>query len=139
MITALSHATIYCLDQDEALAFYTDKLGFEVRTDISMEGFRWLTVGAKDQPDLQLVLMPLMQSPMMSAETVEAMKGLLQKGAFGTGVMTTEDCQATYEVLSAKGVEFMQPPQERPYGIEALFRDNSGNWFSLTQPREFQG
>lgn len=137
MITSLSHATIYVHDQDEALAFYKDKLGFEVRTDMSMEGFRWLTVGPKDQPGLQLILMPLAPSPMMDADTVEQMKGLLAKGAFGTGVFQTDDCKKTYAELAAKGVEFVSEPQERPYGIEALFKDVSGNWFSLTQPRNF--
>lgn len=136
MINALSHATIYVDDQDAALAFYTEKLGFEVRMDAKMEGFRWLTVGPKDQKELQIVLMALAPSPMYDADTVEQMKALLAKGAFGAGVFKTTDCRATYADLEAKGVEFMAEPAERPYGIEAVFRDNSGNWFSLTQPRE---
>ncbi|MEM9697078.1 MAG: VOC family protein [Myxococcota bacterium] len=133
MINALSHVTLYVLDQDEALSFYTEKLGFEVRMDVSMDGFRWLTVGSKDQAGLELVLMPLAESPMMDADTVAQMKALLRKGAFGTGVFSTADCKATYEQLKAKGVEFLAEPQERPYGIDPVFKDNSGNWFSLTQ------
>ena len=135
MINALSHATIYCADQDEALEFYTKKLDFEVRTDQTMDGFRWLTVGPKDQKGLDLVLMPLAPSPMMNEETVATMRRLLAQGALGAGVFRTADCRATYETLVARGVEFMAAPAERPYGIEALFKDNSGNWFSLTQPR----
>ncbi len=135
MITKLSHASLYVHDQDEAHAFYTEKLGFETRTDMTMDGFRWLTVGPKDQPDLEIILMPLAPSPMMDADTVEQIRALLKKGALGAGVFRTADCQKTYEELKAKGVEFLQPPQERPYGIEALLRDPSGNWFSMTQPR----
>ncbi|MEM9073471.1 MAG: VOC family protein [Myxococcota bacterium] len=135
MITQMSHTTIYVTDQDEALAFYTKKLGFEVRMDATMDGFRWLTVAPKEQQDLQVVLMPLAPSPVMSEEVVDQLKGLLQKGALGAGVFRTDDCKGTYEDLKAKGVEFLQEPQERPYGVEAVFRDNSGNWFSLTQPR----
>ncbi|MEM7157624.1 MAG: VOC family protein [Myxococcota bacterium] len=138
MINAMSHVSLYVLDQDAALAFYTEKLGFEVRTDAKMDGFRWLTVGPKDQTDMELVLMALAPSPMFDAETVEQMKALLTKGAMGAGVFRTADCRATYEELKGKGVEFLSEPQERPYGLEAVFKDNSGNWFSLTQPR-FEG
>ena len=136
MITQMSHATIYVTDQDEALAFYTKKLGFEVRTDATMDGFRWLTVAPKEQPDLELVLMPLVENPMMPKEVVAKMRELLAQGALGAGVFRTRDCQRTYEDLKTKGVEFLQEPAERPYGVEAVFRDNSGNWFSLTQPRQ---
>ena len=136
MITQMSHATIYVADQDEALAFYTKKLGFEVRTDAKMDGFRWLTVAPKEQPDLELVLMPLVENPMMPKEVVEKMRELLAQGALGAGVFRTRDCQRTYQDLKTKGVEFLQEPAERPYGVEAVFRDNSGNWFSLTQPRQ---
>ncbi len=136
MINALSHATIFVDDQDAALEFYTKKLGFEVRTDAKMESFRWLTVGPKDQEGLEIILMAIAPSPMYDEETVEQMKVLLAKGAFGSGVFRTTDCHATYAELKAAGVEFMSEPQERPYGIEATFRDNSGNWFSLTQPRQ---
>ena len=137
MITRLSHTTIYVLDQDEALTFYRDKLGFEVRTDMTMDnGFRWLTVGPKTQPDLEMVLMAVCESPLFPAEKAAQLRDLLQSGALGAGVLEVDDCQKTYEQLKAKGVEFMSPPTERFYGIEALFKDNSGNWFSMTQRSE---
>src|SRR6266542_1084020 len=112
MIKRLSHAGVWVLDQDEALAFYTEKLGFEVRTDARMDnGFRWLTVGPKDDPDFELIL-GHPGPPMIDEESAAMVKGLV-----------------------AKGVTFLQEPAERPYGIEAVFRDNSGNWFSLTEHR----
>ncbi len=134
MIRALSHATIYVTDQDAALEFYTKKLGFEVRTDARMGEFRWLTVSPKDQHDLEIVLMKP-GGPMLDDETRQQLEQLVAKGAMGAGVFRTTDCRATYEELKARGVEFMGEPAERPYGIEAVFKDNSGNWFSLTQPR----
>lgn len=133
MINRLSHATIYVLDQDAAKEFYVDTLGMEVRTDETMDGFRWLTVGWPAQPDLELVLIEP-SPPMFDPETADSLRSIIAKGAMGTGVMATDDCRAAFEKLSAAGVEFLQEPSERPYGIEATFRDNSGNWFSLTQP-----
>ncbi|MFL5340621.1 MAG: VOC family protein [Gemmataceae bacterium] len=139
MITRLSHATVYVLDQDEALKFYRDKLGFEVRTDAKMDnGFRWLTVGAKTQPELEIILMAVKESPMFPAEKVAPLRKLLEAGLMGVGVLSTDDCRKTYEELKAKGVEFMQPPEDRFYGIEALFKDNSGNWFSMSQPKQWK-
>ena len=135
MIQRLSHTSVYVFDQDEALKFYRDKLGFEVRTDQRMGSFRWLTVAPKGQPDFELVLMPLTPSPMMDEATCATLRALVEKGSFGAGVLATADCQKTYEELSARGVEFVQPPSERPYGIEALLKDDSGNWFSMTQHR----
>jgi catechol 2,3-dioxygenase-like lactoylglutathione lyase family enzyme len=135
MIKRLSHVTLYVLDQNAALDFYTNKLGFEVRTDSSLEGFRWLTVGPKTQPDIEIVLMPITPSPMMDAATCDQIRQLVTKGVLGGGVLNTDDCQKTYAELKAKGVEFQAPPAERPYGIEAIFKDNSGNWFSLCQHR----
>jgi predicted enzyme related to lactoylglutathione lyase len=136
VITRLSHATIYVLDQSAALTFYRDKLGFEVRTDATMDnGFRWLTVGPKTQPELEIILMPVVESPMFSADKVALLRKLIESGALGAGVMNVDDCQKTYEELKAKGVEFMAPPTDRFYGVEALFKDNSGNWFSMTQPK----
>jgi catechol 2,3-dioxygenase-like lactoylglutathione lyase family enzyme len=132
MITHLSHATVWVLDQDRALEFYTEKLGFEVRTDVTMDGFRWLTVGPKTQPDVQLIL-GSPAPPMLSPEDGETVRRLVAKGVLGPGVLDTDDCRATYEELKARGVEFLQEPAERPYGIEAILRDDSGNWFSLTQ------
>ena len=117
---------------DEALEFYTEKLGFEVRTDVTMDGFRWLTVGPVDQPDLN-ILLAKPAPPMFSEEDAEALRGLVAKGAMAGGVIETDDCRGAYEALQAKGVTFLQEPAERPYGIEALLRDDSGNWFSLTQ------
>ena len=134
MITKLSHATVYCDDHDTALEFYTNALGLVVRADESMGGFRWLTVSAPDQ-DLELVLMEVRPSDMMDEETTARLREVLHAGALGTGVFETDDCRATYEKLSAKGVEFISEPQERPYGVEAVFRDPSGNWFSLTERR----
>lgn len=133
MIKKLSHATIYVTNQEEAKKFYTEKLGFELRTDATMEGFRWLTVGPKTQPELEIVLMEPKAGFMFDEATVKNLRELIQKGAMGAGVFDTEDCKATYEELKGRGVEFLSPPQERPYGIEAIFKDNSGNWFSLTQ------
>lgn len=135
MIKSLSHATLYVTDHDQALDFYVKALGFELRTDQTFQGFRWVTVAPKDQRELEIVLMKLDASPMMDADTVAQMRALLAKGAFGTGVFATDDCRATHAELSAKGVTFVQPPTERPYGIEAVFKDPFGNWFSLTQRR----
>ena len=139
MISRLSHANVWVLDQDSAKAFYTQKLGFEVRSDVSMgeafegagAGFRWLTVGPPDQPDVQLVLSHYRMG--QDEPTAEVLRGLIAKGAFGSGVLETDDCRKAFEELSARGVVFLQEPAERPYGIEAVFRDDSGNWFSLTQ------
>ena len=135
MIQKLSHATIYVLDQDQALDFYTNKLGFEVRMDMTIEsGFRWLTVGPKSQPDLELVLFVVKPGSLDEAAAGH-LRALLEHGALGIGVFDTDDCHATYAELSAKGVNFISPPQEQPYGIAATFRGNSGNMFSLTQHR----
>jgi catechol 2,3-dioxygenase-like lactoylglutathione lyase family enzyme len=129
----ISHVGVWVTDQDEALKFYTETLGFEVRTDASMDnGFRWLTVGPIDQPDLEIIL-TVPGPPMLDEESAAHMKALLSKGVLSGGVLRTDDIHATYKDLSAKGVQFLQEPVERPYGIEAVFRDNSGNWFSLGQ------
>ncbi len=135
MIQRMSHTTIFVTDQDAAKDFYVGKLGFEVRTDATMGDFRWLTVGPKGQPDLEIVLMPLAPFGHMDAESAEALRKLLEKGVLGAGAFHTADCRKTYEELSARGVEFKSPPEEKFYGVEAIFRDNSGNWFSLTQPK----
>ena len=132
MIKRLSHTGVPVLDQDAAKAFYTEKLAFEVRTDATMDGFRWLTVGPHDQPDLEFSLLKP-GPPMHDEETGAQIRALVAKGAIGGGVWETDDCKATYDELSARGVQFLQEPAERPYGIEAVFRDDSGNWFSLTQ------
>ena len=135
MIDKLSHTTIWVFDQDEARDFYTEKLGFEVDTDQSMDGFRWLTVNAPGQPDHQLILLKP-GPPMMDERAAGQVKELLAKGALGPGVFETRDCEAAYAQLRERGVSFLSEPVERPYGIEATFRDNSGNWFSMTQRAE---
>jgi predicted enzyme related to lactoylglutathione lyase len=137
MISKMSHATIYVTDQDKALEFYRDKLGFKVTNDVTMEGgFRWLTVAPKDQSGFEIVLMDIKPGFMFEEEAANQLRGLIEGGKLGGGVFNTPNCQATYEELSARGVEFLSPPAERPYGIEALFKDNSGNWFSLTQHQD---
>ncbi len=133
MIEQLSHITLYVLNQDEALVFYRDQLGFEVRNDMKTPNFRWLTVGPKTQPGLELVLMPVDGSPMISADAAAKLRELVKSGTFRIGVLETSDCQGTYEELKARGVEFQAPPTERFYGVEAILKDNSGNWFTLIQ------
>jgi uncharacterized glyoxalase superfamily protein PhnB len=135
----IATAQLWVNDQDEALEFYTQKLGMEVHMDVTlpeMGGFRWLTVGPAGQPDMSIVLMPIPGPPMMDGETAEQVKALVAKGYAGTVFLTTEDCQASYEDLRARGVEFTEAPEERPYGIDSGFRDPSGNSLRLTQVRE---
>ncbi|MEV0399224.1 VOC family protein [Actinoallomurus sp. NPDC050550] len=135
MITGFGLATIWVLDQDSAKEFFTEKLGLELRNDMTLGegGMRWVTVGAKDQPELDLTLM-IPGPPSLDAESAEQLKALIAKGVLGAGAFTTDDCVAEHRALAAKGVEFLHEPQRRPYGIEAIFRDDSGNWYSLTQP-----
>ncbi len=136
MIQKLSHATIFVADQEAAKDFYVNKLGFEVNTDATMDGgFRWLTVSVKGQPELEIILMKIAKNPFCDDEAVELLQKLQKKGVLGAGAFHTADCRKTYEELKAKGVEFKFPPTERFYGIETVFKDNSGNWFSLTQPK----
>jgi catechol 2,3-dioxygenase-like lactoylglutathione lyase family enzyme len=135
VITRMSHATVWVVDQSEAKRFYTEKLGFDVRTDVTMDnGFRWLTVGPKEQPDLEIILMEPKASPMLDAESADQIRALIKKGALGPGAFHTSDCRATYAELKKRGVEFATPPEDKFYGTEALLKDNSGNWFSMTQP-----
>jgi predicted enzyme related to lactoylglutathione lyase len=133
MITRHSHATVYVIDQDSAKAFYTQKLGFDVRDDVSMGNFRWLTVAPKTQLETCIVLMPISAGPIMNEESAEALRKLVKSGALGGGVLETDDCQRDYQELKERGVEFRREPKQMPYGLEALFRDDSGNFFSLTQ------
>jgi catechol 2,3-dioxygenase-like lactoylglutathione lyase family enzyme len=135
MITGISHVNVLCLDQDSAKAFYTEKLGLDVQVDARMDdGFRWVTVHAPEQPQVQLVLGHV-GPPMVSEGNVAQLRELVAMGAFGIGVFNTDDCRAAYEELRAKGVDCIQEPAERPYGVEAVLRDDSGNWFSLTERR----
>ena len=133
MITKHSHTTIYVTDQERAKAFYTEKLGFEVRDDVRMGSFRWLTVAPKTQPDACLILYALEPGPVMDEEGCAALRRLLGKGALGVGVLQADDCRRTYQELKDKGVEFTSAPKDMPYGIEALFRDDSGNFWSLCE------
>lgn len=134
MIQSVAHMTVYVLNQNEALDFYCNKLGFEKRMDITVEGgYRWVTVSAKAQPDLEIALAEPVEGPFLTKDAAEKIRALVAEGAFGAGVFATDDCHKTYEELVAKGVEFSMPPTEQDYGIEAMGIDNSGNWFSLTQ------
>jgi uncharacterized glyoxalase superfamily protein PhnB len=135
----IANAQLWVHDQDEALAFYTQKLGFEVRSDVTlpeMGNFRWLTVGPAGQPDFAIVLMSIPGPPVMDGESAEQVKSLMAKGFAGAVFLTTDDCQASYEDLRSRGVEFSEAPEERPYGIDAGFRDPSGNSLRLTQVNE---
>ena len=136
MLTQLTHVNVWVHDQDEALDFYTRKLGMEVREDVTiaeMGDFRWLTVGPAGQSDIAIVLMAIPGPPMMDEQTTAQVRDLMAKGFAGTVFLTTDDCQASYEELKARGVEFVETPEQRPYGIDAGFRDPSGNSFRLTQ------
>ena len=132
----IANAQLWVHDQDEALEFYTEKLGMEVRADVTlpeMGDFRWLTVGPPGQEDVSIVLMAIPGPPVMDDETAEQVRDLMAKGFAGTVFLTTDDCQASYEELKARGVEFTEAPEERPYGIDSGFRDPSGNSIRLTQ------
>ena len=134
MISKLSHVSVFVLDQDRAYDFYVNKLGFKVHTDAAMgPGMRWLTVCPPDQPDLEITLMPVAEGMMFTEETAGQMRALIKQGTFGFGVFECRDIYATYEELKKKGVEFKKEPTTEFYGIEALFKDDSGNWFSLGQ------
>jgi catechol 2,3-dioxygenase-like lactoylglutathione lyase family enzyme len=136
MITNVSLTTVYCLDQDAARDFYVNTLGFEPRSDVTMgEGFRWVTVGHPSQPELQLTLM--VPGPPLSPENADWVRRQLENGQMGGVGLNVDDCQKTFEELSAKGVTFLQEPSDRPYGVEALIRDNSGNWLVLVEPKDF--
>ena len=135
----ISTAQLWVHDQDEALAFYTEKLGMEVRSDVTiaeMGNFRWLTVGPAGQPEVAIVLMAIPGAPVMDPETADQVRDLMAKGFAGTVFLTTDDCQASYEELRDRGVEFTETPEPRPYGIDAGFRDPSGNSLRLTQVME---
>jgi catechol 2,3-dioxygenase-like lactoylglutathione lyase family enzyme len=136
MLKRLTNAQVWVHDQDEALAFYTEKLGLELRDDVTvpeMGNFRWLTVGVPGQPDVALTLMAVPGPPVFDAETRDQILALMAKGASGGLFFSTDDVQATYEELSKRGVEFQQPPTEQPYGIDAGFRDPSGNQMRMAQ------
>jgi catechol 2,3-dioxygenase-like lactoylglutathione lyase family enzyme len=148
MVTKMSHTTLFVLDQEKAYDFYINKLGFKVHTDMVMgggdeeaaknaeehggAGFRWLTINPPDQPDLEIILMPLAG---FDAEAQKALRLLLDRGLMGAGVLYTPDCRATYQELKAKGVQFKSEPKEQFYGLECIVTDGVGNWFSMTEPK----
>ncbi len=135
----ISFAGVWVHDQDEALAFYTGKLGWELRADVTLPelgGYRWLTVGPADQPELSLVLNAIPGPPVLDAATADQIRSVMAKGWGGNVLLTSDDVHAAYEELKARGVEFTEAPEERPYGIDSAFRDPSGNQFRLTQLRE---
>ena len=138
MITGVSLATIWVTDQDEAKAFYIDKLGFTEATDVTMgDGYRWLTVCHRDHPDLELTLMR--PGPPLDEEDAAAFARMLGKGSLGAVGLATDDCKKTFEELKSKGVEFIQEPSDRPYGVEAILRDNSGNWLVMVERKPYTG
>jgi predicted enzyme related to lactoylglutathione lyase len=135
----ISNAQLYVHDQEEALAFYTEKLGWEVRADVTlaeMDNFRWLTVGPPGQEDFSVVLMEIPGPPVFQEDTAEMLRDVVSRGVAAPIFLTTDDCQASYEELKARGVEFVDTPEERPYGIDSSFRDPSGNHIRLTQVKD---
>ncbi len=136
MITNISLVTVFCLDQDTARDYYVDVLGFEPRTDVTMgEGYRWVTIGHPSQPELEVTLM--LPGPPLDADAAAFVRRQLEAGQMGGLGLRVDDCRKTFEELSAKGVTFLQEPSDRPYGMEAVMRDVSGNWLVLVEPREF--
>jgi catechol 2,3-dioxygenase-like lactoylglutathione lyase family enzyme len=136
----IASAQMWVHDQDEALAFYTEKLGMQVQSDVTLPelgDFRWLAVSPAGQPDVSIVLMAIPGPPVFEPETAEKVRELMGKGAMNSVFLTTDDCRASYEELRSRGVEFVDEPEERPYGIDAGFRDPSGNHLRLTQLIEF--
>lgn len=136
MITNISVVSVFVKDVDTAKAFYTDVLGFVEYIDVTLGGdYRWCTLKHPNQPELQVHLM--VPAPPLPDDLISAIQRALDDGRmFGLG-LNVDDCRKTYEELRAKGVEFVNPPEERPYGVEAVARDNSGNWLVLVEPREF--
>jgi uncharacterized glyoxalase superfamily protein PhnB len=138
-MTRIANAQLWVDDQDEALDFYTKKLGMEVRSDVTlpeMGDFRWLTVAPAGQEDVAIVLMAIPGPPVMDEDTAQQVRNLMAKGFAGTVFLNTDDCRASYEELKGRGVEFTEEPEERPYGVDAGFRDPSGNSFRLTEVRD---
>jgi catechol 2,3-dioxygenase-like lactoylglutathione lyase family enzyme len=136
MITNVSLVTVYCLDQDQARDFYVNVLGFEPGTDGSIgPDFRWVTVKHPSQPELEVTLMT--PGPPLDEEAAAFIRRQLEKGGMGGLGLRVDDCRKTFDELSAKGVTFLQEPADRPYGVEAVIRDNSGNWLVLVEPKDF--
>lgn len=136
MIGKLSHSTLFVTSQEKAYEFYVNKLGFRVNTDFRMEdGTRWLTVNPPGQSDLEIVLAEP-REPMVEKDMIPHITALLKKNVMGAGVWEADDCRKTYEELKAKGVQFTKEPTEEFYGVEALFLDGCGNWFSMTEHKK---
>lgn len=133
MITGISIVSVWVLDQDEAKAFYTERLGCEVTNDLELDnGMRWLTVRPQGSSGQEFLLMDPSRS-MLDPETAAQLRALVAKGALSPGVMATTDCRGDHRLLADRGVVFTQEPAERPYGVEAVMRDDSGNWYSFTE------
>ena len=136
MILNVSLVTVYCLDQTATRDFYVEHLGFEPRVDVTMgEGYRWVTIAQPSQPELEVTLM--VPGPPLSPEAAGFVRGQLESGQMGGLGLTVDDCRKTYEELRARGVTFVQEPSDRPYGVEAVMRDNTGNWLVLVEPKPF--
>jgi catechol 2,3-dioxygenase-like lactoylglutathione lyase family enzyme len=133
MIENISLVTVYCLDQDKARDFYVDKLGFQPRVDTRMGEFRWVTIAHPNQPELEVTLM--VPGPPLSPEAAVFVRGQLEAGQMGGLGLKVTDCRKAYAELSAAGVTFLQEPSDRPYGVEAVMRDNTGNWLVLVEPK----
>ena len=133
MITKLSHANIWVLDQNKAYDVYVNKLGFKVNTDMKMDnGFRWLTISPPSQPEIEILLTEP-NPPVFEDDLGKHIRALLEKNAMAGGVLEADNCEKTYKEMKDKGIEFLKTPTKEFYGIEALFRDGCGNWFSLTE------
>jgi catechol 2,3-dioxygenase-like lactoylglutathione lyase family enzyme len=136
MTVSIAHVNVFVHDQDEALDFYTRKLGFEVRADVTlpeMGDFRWLTVGPVGQPEIALALMTIPGAPVFEPDTEQKLNDLLPRGVLGGIFLATDDCRSTIEEFRQRGVEIVEEPSERPYGIDAAVRDPSGNQLRVTQ------
>src|SRR6185369_4092909 len=137
MITNISLVNVFCLDQDKAKDFYINVLGFEAGTDVTMgEGFRWVTVKHPSQPEIEVTLMP--PGPPLGDDAATFGRAQLEKGEIGGLGLRVDDCRKTIDELKAKGVTVLQEPADRPYGVESVIRDNSGNWLVLVEPKEFK-
>ena len=135
MITNISLISVFVDDIDEAKAFYTEKLGFVLKNDVSLPDFRWCTVYHADHPELELQL--AVPGPPLDDEAAAAIKRMMAKGTLHGFGIATDDCRKTFAELTAKGVEYIQEPSDRPYGVEAVLRDNSGNWLVLVEQRPY--
>jgi predicted enzyme related to lactoylglutathione lyase len=135
LITNVSLITVYVHDIDDAKAFYTEKLGFVLSQDVTVGDFRWCTVHQADHPELEITLM--LPGPPLDPESAESIRRIMAKGSMHAFGLNTDDCRKTFAELVAKGVEYLQEPSDRPYGVEAVLRDNSGNWLVLIEQKPY--